>query len=707
MAKKLVIVESPTKAKTIGQYLGREYKVIASIGHIRDLPKSRLGVDIDRDFEPKYLVPKEKRAIVRQLKEAVAEAPEVFLATDPDREGEAISWHIIEATQADPTKVRRVVFHEITPKAIAEAFRSPRPIDLRLVEAQQARRILDRLVGYLVSPLLWRKVQHRLSAGRVQSVALRLVVEREREIQAFVPEEYWTVEALLTPADRPDRRFRAVLWGIAGAKEKISIKTGDEAAALVAALRSGRWAVGEVRKRTVQRDPAPPFTTSTLQQEASRKLRFTAKRTMLIAQQLYEGVELGPEGQVGLITYMRTDSTAVSDLAKAEAREYITRRFGADFVPPTPRYTQKKAKGAQEAHEAIRPTSVFREPAQLKQYLTPEQYKLYDLIWKRFVASQMESAALEQTSVDILVDQTSDGRVYLLRATGSVIQFPGFLEVYIEGRDDEDEAEEGQLPPLQAGEALSPLDVTPKQHFTQPPPRYTEASLVKTLEELGIGRPSTYAPILATIQERGYVRREDRRLIPTELGMVVNDLLVSQFPEIFNVDFTARMEEELDEVARGESSRVEVLRDFYIPFQQALEAAERLAKIELGKELLDEACPECGRPLMTRTGKYGQFIGCTGFPECRYTRPAAVGTGARCPQCGGELVERRARRTRRVFYGCINYPACNFTVWERPLAEPCPRCGGLLVAGKNGGRRCTTDGCGFVGAEEPVAEVLG
>ncbi len=706
MAKKLVIVESPTKAKTIGQYLGREYKVVASIGHIRDLPKSRLGVDIERDFEPKYLVPKEKRTIVRQLKEAVAEAPEIFLATDPDREGEAISWHIIEATQADPGKVRRVVFHEITPKAIAEAFQSPRPIDSRLVEAQQARRILDRLVGYMVSPLLWRKIQHRLSAGRVQSVALRLVVEREREIQAFVPEEYWTVEAVVSPADRPERRFRAVLWGVAGEKEKLNIKTGDEAAALVAALKSGRWAVGEVRKRTVQRDPAPPFTTSTLQQEASRKLRFTAKRTMLIAQQLYEGIELGPEGQVGLITYMRTDSTAVSDLARAEARDYITRRFGADFAPPAPRYSQKKAKGAQEAHEAIRPTSVFREPASIRQYLTPDQYKLYDLIWKRFVASQMESATVEQTSVDILVDQTADGRVYLLRATGSVIQFPGFLEVYIEGKDDEDEAEEGQLPPLRAGEALNPVEVTPKQHFTQPPPRYTEASLVKTLEELGIGRPSTYAPILATIQERGYVRREDRRLIPTELGMVVNDLLVSQFPEIFNVAFTARMEEELDEIARGETSRVEVLRDFYIPFQQALEAAERLAKIELGKELLDEKCPECGRPLMTRTGKYGQFIGCTGFPECRYTRPVAVSTGARCPQCGGELVERRARRTGRVFYGCINYPACNFTVWERPLPEPCPRCGGLLVAGKNG-RRCTTEGCGYVAAEEEVVEVLG
>lgn len=707
MAKKLVIVESPTKAKTIGQYLGREYKVIASVGHIRDLPKSRLGVDIERDFEPKYLVPKEKRTIVRQLKEAVAEAPEVFLATDPDREGEAISWHIIEATQADPSKVRRVVFHEITPKAIAEAFRSPRQIDTRLVEAQQARRILDRLVGYMVSPLLWRKIQHRLSAGRVQSVALRLVVEREREIQSFVPEEYWTVEALVSPADRPDRKFRAVLWGIAGEKEKISIKTADEAGALVEALKSGRWAVSEVRKRTVQRDPAPPFTTSTLQQEASRKLRFTAKRTMMIAQQLYEGVELGPEGQVGLITYMRTDSTAVSDLARAEARDYITRRFGADFAPPAPRYAQKKAKGAQEAHEAIRPTSVFREPASIRQYLTPDQYKLYDLIWKRFVASQMESATIEQTSVDILVDQTADGRNYLLRATGSVIQFPGFLEVYIEGRDDEDEAEEGQLPPLQAGEALNPLEVTPKQHFTQPPPRYTEASLVKTLEELGIGRPSTYAPILATIQERGYVRREDRRLIPTELGMVVNDLLVAQFPEIFNVDFTARMEEELDEIARGETSRVEVLRDFYIPFQQALEAAERLAKIELGKELLDEKCPDCGRPLMTRTGKYGQFVGCTGFPECRYTRPVAVSTGARCPQCGGDLVERRARRTKRVFYGCINYPACNFTVWERPLPEPCPRCGGLLVAARSGGRRCTSEACGYVGAEEPVAEVLG
>lgn len=707
MAKKLVIVESPTKAKTIGQYLGRDYKVIASVGHIRDLPKSRLGVDIENGFEPKYLVPKEKRTIVRQLKEAVAEAPEVFLATDPDREGEAISWHIIEATQADRAKVRRVVFHEITPKAIAEAFQSPRPIDTRLVEAQQARRILDRLVGYLVSPLLWRKIQHRLSAGRVQSVALRLVVEREREIQAFVPQEYWTVEALVSPVGRPERRFRAVLWGIAGEKEKLSIKTGDEAGALVEALKSGRWAVGEVRKRTVQRDPAPPFTTSTLQQEASRKLRFTAKRTMLIAQQLYEGVELGPEGQVGLITYMRTDSTAVSDLAKAEAREFITRRFGADFAPPVPRYTQKKAKGAQEAHEAIRPTSVFREPASIRQYLTPDQYKLYDLIWKRFVASQMESATIEQTSVDILVDQTSDGRAYLLRATGSVVQFPGFLEVYIEGKDEEDEAEEGQLPPLQVGEALNPVEVTPKQHFTQPPPRYTEASLVKTLEELGIGRPSTYAPILATIQERGYVRREDRRLIPTQLGMVVNDLLVAQFPEIFNVDFTARMEEELDEIARGESSRVEVLRDFYIPFQQALEAAERLAKIELGRELLDEKCPECGRPLMTRTGKYGRFIGCTGFPECRYTRPVAVSTGARCPQCGGDLVERRARRTGRVFYGCINYPACNFTVWERPLPEPCPRCGGLLVAARNGGRRCTNEACGFVEAEEQVVEVLG
>jgi len=700
MAERLVIVESPAKARTLAHILGKGYTVKASKGHVRDLPKDTLGVQIDNGFRPQYRLLPEKRSILKEIQELARRAEGVYLATDPDREGEAIAWHLVEAARLDKGKTVRVAFHEITPQAVQEAFRHPRPLDMRLVEAQQARRILDRLVGYRLSPFLWEKVwRGSLSAGRVQSAALRLVVEREREVQAFVPQEYWTITATLRqpPQGAP---FPARLVGRVGEKERLPLPDRDAAQRVVEELRDASYRVEGVRRKEVRQKPPPPFITSTLQQEAWRKLRFSARQTMFIAQQLYEGVPLGDQGVVGLITYMRTDSTHVAAPAQEEAREYIRRRWGEEYTPPTPPRYAGRVKGAQEAHEAIRPTSVAREPALVQPHLSPDQFRLYDLIWKRFLASQMADALLDTVSVDIHARSPS-GAAYLLRATGGRVAFPGFRALYEEGKDEPEEEGEGDLPPLRPGEVLECLGLEPAQHFTQPPPRYTEASLIKALEEKGIGRPSTYAPIVSTIQERGYVRREDGRLVPTPLGMAVNDLLVEYFPDIVDYAFTAHMEEELDAIAEGKRERVEVLRAFYQPFAAALERARAQARpvsIPAGEE-----CERCGRPMVVRGGRYGLFLSCSGFPECRNAKPYRVKTGALCPQCGGELVERKPRRgqRRRAFYGCAQYPACNFMTTRRPLPHPCPECGGLLVALR--GKRAQCLRCRWTGAQPSEA----
>lgn len=711
---KLVIVESPAKARTVGKFLGNPYRVKASVGHVRDLLRSRLSVDVENDFEPSYRVPKEKKDVVEDLREEVKKAGEVYLATDPDREGEAIAWHLMQAAKISKKQARRVVFHEITRDAIDEAFSHPRDIDMKLVNAQQARRILDRLVGYKISPLLWENVRSRTSAGRVQSVALRLIVEREREIDAFVPVEYWSIDAELAKREKKRRSFTAKLHRIRG--EEVDLKSEEDAQKIVDEVEKAAYVVTKVRKGQRRRNPSPPYTTSTMQQEASRRLGFTAKRTMRIAQQLYEGVEIGPEGSVGLITYMRTDSVNVAAAAQEEARAYIAEKYGADYRPAKPRRYKTKAKGAQEAHEAIRPTSVRREPKAIKKYLTRDQYRLYDLIWKRFLASQMSSAILDTVSVDVIADskwQIADSELtvipshqlsaishkpdYLFRATGSSIRFRGFLIVYEEAKDEDETAEEGEgkiLPPLSRREILDLLRLLPEQHFTKPPPRYSEATLVKTLEEYGIGRPSTYAPIISIIQTRGYVDREDRRLVPTELGFIVNDLLVKHFPDIINVDFTAHMEEDLDLIASGEREWVPVLREFYGPFDEAVKQAERtMEKVDLGEQLTGEMCEKCGHPMIVKFGRYGKFMACSNFPACRNTKSYQIKTGVACPECGGDLVEKRTRRGR-IFYGCSNYPECEFATWNRPFLQPCPSCGGLLtLAGKD---RAKCDKCGEV-----------
>ncbi|GAB4536793.1 MAG: type I DNA topoisomerase [Anaerolineae bacterium] len=711
---RLVIVESPAKARTVGKFLGRDYVVKASVGHVRDLLRSQLSVDIENDFAPKYRVPKEKRPIVNELKSIVKNAAEVYLATDPDREGEAIAWHLIEATGIDEDQVRRVVFHEITQNAITEAFAHPRGLDMNRVNAQQARRILDRLVGYMISPLLWENVRSRTSAGRVQSVALRLVVEREREIQAFVPEEYWSIEAELAKRVPERPLFVAKLIKIGG--EKVDLRNEEDTHLIVEELERAAYVVADVRTGERKRSPAPPFITSTLQQEASRRLGFTARRTMRVAQQLYEGIELGKQGTQGLITYMRTDSTYVAEVAQAEARDFIAQRYGKDYLPAKPPRYKTRAKGAQEAHEAIRPTSVIREPGAVKPFLSKEQFQLYALIWQRFVASQMAPAIYDTVSVDVVTD--SDGLFgddrflsaeqlsnvsqrsrYLFRASGSRVRFPGFLAVYEESRDEDaapDEDGVDILPDLVAGEVVDLVKLIPEQHFTQPPPRYTEATLVRALEEYGIGRPSTYAPIISTIQDRGYVERIERRLHPTELGFIVNDLLVKHFPGIVDVSFTALMEEDLDLIARGEREWVPVLREFYEPFERAVKLAEQtMEKVSVADQVTGEKCEKCGHDMIIKWGRYGKFIACSNFPTCRNTRPYLEKIGVACPECGGDLVEKRSRKNR-VFYGCSNYPECNFVSWKRPLSQPCPICGGLLVVKNKQWAQC-------INCEEQVA----
>jgi DNA topoisomerase-1 len=792
LPKSLVIVESPAKAKTINKYLGKDYEVEASLGHIKDLPKSKLGVDIEGDFDTEYTVIPGKEKVIAKLKKMAKDAVAIYLAPDPDREGEAIAWHLAEELGDGAGKkkkgggipMHRVTFNEITKKAVQEAFQHPREIDRNLVDAQQTRRVLDRIVGYQVSPLLWDKVRRGLSAGRVQTVALRLIVEREREIKAFVTQEYWTIDAALSGPKPPafDARF------IGRGNEKTEITNGEDAEKIRAALETARWSVRDIEKKERRRSPAPPFTTSKLQQDASRKLRFSVKRAMMIAQRLYEGVELGDEGSVGLITYMRTDSVRVSNDALAEVRQEIEASYGKNFLPETPNFYKSK-KAAQEAHEAIRPSSVSRHPDQIKRYLQEDEYKVYKLIWQRFVASQMNPAVFDQTSVDIEAKAASES--FTFRVTGSVLKFEGFLKVYEEskeGRDEEDEALKHKLPPLEIGQALTLKELKPEQHFTEPPPRFNEASLVKELEERGIGRPSTYATILSTIQERQYVQKLGGKFTPTETGLVVTDLLVANFAEIFDPAYTARLEEELDEIEEGKETWTQALGDFYKKFEKDLHYAEehmenvkRMEKptdekcercgsplvlkwgkhgsfyacsaykkddpasctftkenpvnlpefdtaempetsqeeycdncgrvmvlkrgrfgqfmactgypdckttrrLDQGKRVpdvaLEETCPQCKRNLVLRHGRYGEFISCSGYPDCKYIKQNFI--GVKCPQCKeGEIVEKKARRRGNTFYGCSNYPKCEFTSAWKPVAEPCPECGSPYLVEKH------------------------
>lgn len=722
MAKNVVIVESVAKTKTIKKFLGKDYQVLSSVGHIKDLPKRNLGIDVDDSFQPQYITIRGKGKVLKDLKKAAETASEVFIATDPDREGEAIAWHIYEEIKSKNNHIQRILFNEITEKAVVDAIQHPLEISTNKVEAQKARRVLDRLVGYKISPILWQTIYRGLSAGRVQSVALRLIVEREREILAFVPKEYWSITAELQ--GEKSEPFLSSLIKINN--KKIDIKNQQQAENIVSDLKTKKFAVKNISKKTVTRRPAPPFTTSTLQQEAARRLGFTSKRIMSIAQQLYEGVELGAEGSVGLITYMRTDSTRIAGEAVASVRDYIANAYGVQYLPQKPRFFKVK-KGAQDAHEAIRPTSLKREPRKIKKFLSAEQYKLYELIWNRFVACQMSDAKLEQTTIDInagdLVDQQVSGD-YLFRTTGSIVVFRGFLLAYQDYQEEGGSQEGGngasKLPHnLRKGELLKLLSLIPKQHFTKPPARFSESSLVKELDALGIGRPSTYALIISTLLMRKYIEKNARQLLPTELGFTVNDILVQNFPGIFNTEFTAQMEDELDRIELGDKDFLTVMQDFYQPLQQALEKTKS-KKDKIRDSLIkdtEETCPECGKALIERWGRNGKFIGCSGYPECRFTRPlegeqghtdkicdkcekpmvvksgrygrflACSGypsctnvkpftIGIACPRdnCDGEIVERRSKRGK-VFYGCSKYPDCDFATWYLPVSLKCDNCG--------------------------------
>ncbi|MEK7443226.1 MAG: type I DNA topoisomerase, partial [candidate division NC10 bacterium] len=743
MAKRaLVVVESPTKVKTIQKYLDSTYIVKASMGHIRDLPKSTLGVDEKKGFKPDYKVLPAKKKVLDELKKAAEKVDALYIATDPDREGEAIGWHLAAELGISKSKTYRIMFNEITERAVKAAFQHPGKIDMNKVNAQQARRILDRLVGYKLSPLLWEKIRRGLSAGRVQSVAVRLLTEREREIQAFVAVEYWSLHARLLGTHPPE--FTATLREVRG--EKASLPSERETVAVMTALHGCEWRVKSVTRGERKRNPAAPFTTSTLQQEAGRKLHFTAKKTMMLAQQLYEGIELGAEGSVGLITYMRTDAVRVSQEAQAEARDWVGRRLGREYLPDAPPVYRAR-KSAQEAHEAIRPAFVEQEPKAVARFLSRDQLALYRLIWERFLASQMLPAVYDTVAADIRANDC------LFRAQGSTLKFQGFMAVYVESREEvpetqEDEVEtEAVVPPLVEGERLRLRALDPKQHFTQPPPRYTEASLVKTLEERGIGRPSTYAQILSTIQEREYARREKGTLFPTELGMLVTDSLVPHFPEVMDVEFTAGLEESLDKIEEGEADWVETVAAFYTQFSKDLaRAGKKMDDVKKGTETGD-ACPDCGKPIVEKWGRFGKFLACSAYPECKYTKdlgggrvkvadepteeicptcskpmvikhgrfgkfiacsgypackttkPVPLGIGCPQPACGGQLVERRSRKGR-TFYACTNYPQCTFSVWTRPIPEPCPKCAAPFVTERiaRGGkttRACVRDECGY------------
>ncbi|MCM3386740.1 type I DNA topoisomerase [Ureibacillus chungkukjangi] len=672
MADYLVIVESPAKAKTIERYLGKKYKVKASIGHVRDLPKSQTGIDTENNYEPKYITIRGKGPVLQDLKSAAKKAKKIYLAADPDREGEAIAWHLAQALNIEITSDCRVVFNEITKDAILESFKSPRPINMDLVDAQQARRILDRLVGYNISPILWKKVKKGLSAGRVQSIALRFIIDREEEIKNFVPEEYWSIEAIF---EKGKKQFDSYYYG--NGEEKVKLTNEEQVKTVLSGLKGDAFRVANVVKKERKRNAAPSFTTSSLQQEAARKLNFRAKKTMMLAQQLYEGIDIGKkEGTVGLITYMRTDSTRISDTAKAEAVNYINEKYGKEYVVGEAKQA-KKAANAQDAHEAIRPTSTMRTPEELKAVLSRDQLRLYRLIWERFIASQMAPAVLDTVTVDLV-----NGNVQF-RANGSHVKFPGFMKLYIEGTDDQTEETTKLLPEMEVGDTVKSLEIEPKQHFTQPPPRFTEARLVKELEERGIGRPSTYAPTLDVIQRRGYVQLDAKRFVPTELGEIVHQATLEFFPEIINIEFTAQMEHDLDAIEEGARRWVEVIDAFYKDFEPRVKYADdAMEKIEIKDEPAGEDCEKCGSPMVYKLGRYGKFMACSNFPDCRNTKAIMKPIGVKCPSCDtGEIVERKSK-TKRLFYGCNTYPECDFVSWDKPINRPCPKCSSLLVEKK-------------------------
>ena len=686
-ASNLVIVESPSKAKTIGKYLGKDYTVKACMGHLRDLPKSKLGVDLEHDFAPVYQPVKGKEDVIRELRSASQNAELVYLATDPDREGEAISWHLKELLDLPDSKTERVTFNEITSKVVREAIASPRQIDFDLVDAQQARRILDRIVGYQLSPLLWKKIRRGLSAGRVQSVATRLVVDREEEIRAFQPQEYWSVDVTLARIGRPG----SFVAHYHGEDKKRELRSEQEVQALLADLEGKPFTVKSVKRGQKRKQPAPPFITSTLQQEASRKLNLTTRRTMAIAQQLYEGVDISGEGTIGLITYMRTDSLRLSDEALGAARDFITERYGPAYYAGAPRVFKTSAS-AQDAHEAIRPSDVRLTPEQVQKDLTREQYRLYKLIWDRFVACQMANAVYDTTAID------TDCAGHIFRANHQSLAFAGFTAVYEEGRDDEQEEKQTPLPDLSEGELLERKDTKPEQHFTQPPARYTEATLVRAMEEKGVGRPSTYATIVSTIQDRDYVEKKDRRLYPTKLGEVVTGLMKDRFQDIIDVAFTAHMEAELDQVAEGKREWKSVLREFYSSFAQELQNAEEALKdtrIKVPDEETEEVCELCGRKMVIKSGRFGKFLACPGYPECKNTRPLSERMPGRCPKCGAGMIKRKSKRGY-AYYTCERGVECGFMTWDVPTENDCPSCGQTMFKRSGRGQMkpfCINEAC--------------
>ncbi len=682
---KLIIVESPTKVKSIKKYLGGGYEVMASMGHVRDLPKSKLGVDTEHDFKPQYINMSDKKDLIKQLKTAAANSDGVLLATDPDREGEAISWHLAYLLALDLNEPNRVAFNEITESGVKAGIAAPHKIDLNLVDAQQARRVLDRIVGYKLSPFLWKKVKGGLSAGRVQTVALRLIVEREREIEKFNSEEYWSVDAKLLAGTKS---FKAALYGFADGKKIDVIPNAEEADKIVSALGGAEYIVSALKKGTRKKQPAPPFITSTLQQEASRKLGFTGQRTMRIAQQLYEGVDVPGAGTTGLITYMRTDSLRISEEARAAAYKYITGRYGREYLPEKPRYFKTKS-GAQDAHEAIRPTSVSFTPESVKESLTAEQYKLYKLIWERFIASLMEVCVQNTVNADITAGD------YLFKASGYSVKFDGFTVLYEEGKD-EDSAEGGALPEMKTGDKLKLKELTPNQHFTQPPARYTEPTLIKALDENGIGRPSTYAPIISNILGRDYIEREKKSLKPTNLGMVVSDLMVEYFDKIVDVKFTAGLEKQLDEIGAGKRGWVDTIKDFYKDFDKLYKKAEDSLegkRVKVPDEETDVICDKCGRKMVVKSGRFGKFLACPGYPECKNTKPMPEDEVKQpCPKCGGKLVKKTSKKGKK-FYGCSNYPDCDFAAPGIPTGEKCPECGSFIISGVRGRKYCMNSEC--------------
>lgn len=687
MSNNLVIVESPAKANTIGKFLGRDYKIVASVGHVRDLPKSQIGVDIEHNFEPKYITIRGKGDIISKLKKEAKAAERVFLATDPDREGEAISWHLANLLNINESDKCRVTFNEITKNAVKNAIKAPRKIDMNLVDAQQARRVLDRIVGYKISPLLWRKVRKGLSAGRVQSVATRLICDREEEIEKFEPEEYWTISAKLAKK-RAGASFEAKFHGTA--EEKIELKNEAQVRSILKKLEGSKFIVNKVKNSEKKKTPAPPFTTSTLQQEASRKLGFPTKKTMMVAQQLYEGIEVKGHGAVGLVTYIRTDSTRISSEAQHDTKNYIAEKYGQKYLPEEFRVYKNKS-ASQDAHEAIRPTYIDMDPESVRESLTNDQFKLYRLIWSRFVASQMASAIYDTVTADIMAGDL------MFKANGSKIKFQGFIAVYTEGRDEEGE-DEVSIPELQENEQLDLKKLEDKQHFTQPPQRYTEATLVKTLEEKGIGRPSTYAPIITTILARGYVEREKKFLLPTELGRIINDLMKNNFKDIVDVQFTAQMEKKLDDVEEGTKKWEEVMKEFYDPFAETLKAAEdKIGRVDLPDEVTDIKCEKCGRFMVIKNGRFGKFLACPGFPECRNARPILEEAGVNCPLCKGKVLIKKTRKGRK-YLGCENNPKCSFMTWDMPAGENCPNCGNFMVKKYSGKKviiKCSNESCGF------------